>query len=115
MIDFTKEKKSGSILFVVGVCFVVALGGLLFGYDTGVINGSLKFVQLKFDLSPAMKGFAASSALLACIFGAAFAGALSDRLGRKKVLILSAILFLISAIGTALPQNLMQFMETSGS
>lgn len=110
MIDFTKEKKSGSILFVVGVCFVVALGGLLFGYDTGVINGSLKFVQLKFDLSPAMKGFAASSALLACIFGAAFAGALSDRLGRKKVLILSAILFLISAIGTALPQNLMQFI-----
>ena len=110
MIDFTKEKKQGSILFVMGVCFVAALGGLLFGYDTGVINGSLKFVQLKFDLSPAMKGFAASSALLACIFGAAFAGALSDRLGRKKVLILSAILFLISAIGTALPQNLMQFI-----
>jgi SP family xylose:H+ symportor-like MFS transporter len=110
MINFTKEKKQGSILFVVGVCFVAALGGLLFGYDTGVINGSLKFVQLKFDLSPAMKGFAASSALLACIFGAAFAGALSDRLGRKKVLIISAILFLISAIGTALPQNLTQFI-----
>ncbi len=110
MTDFTNEKKQGSILFVVGVCFVAALGGLLFGYDTGVINGSLKFVQLKFDLSPAMKGFAASSALLACIFGAAFAGTLSDRLGRKKVLILSAVMFLISAIGTALPQNLMQFI-----
>jgi SP family xylose:H+ symportor-like MFS transporter len=93
-----------------GVCLVAALGGLLFGYDTGVINGSLKFVQLKMDLSPAMKGFAASSALLACIFGAAFAGALSDRLGRKKVLMLSAILFLISAVGTALPQNLTQFI-----
>jgi SP family xylose:H+ symportor-like MFS transporter len=110
MIIFSKDKKPGSVLFVMGVCFVAALGGLLFGYDTGVINGSLKFVQLKLDLSPAMKGFAASSALLACIFGAAFAGTLSDRLGRKKVLILSAILFLISAIGTALPRNLTQFV-----
>lgn len=110
MTDFTTEKKQGSIRFVVGVCCVAALGGLLFGYDTGVINGSLKFVQLKFDLSPAMKGFAASSALLACIFGAGFAGALSDRLGRKKVLILSAVMFLISAIGTALPQTLIQFI-----
>jgi len=111
MTELTEEKSKGSILFVVSVCFVAALGGLLFGYDTGVINGSLKFVQLKFELSsPAMKGFAASSAILACIFGAAFAGALSDRLGRKKVLILSAVMFLISAVGTALPQNITQFI-----
>ena len=110
MIAFSKDRKSASVLFVMGVCLVAALGGLLFGYDTGVINGSLKFVQLKLDLSPAMKGLAASSALLACIFGAAFAGALSDRLGRKKVLMLSAILFLISAVGTALPQNIAQFI-----
>lgn len=110
MITSSKEMGSGSVLYVMGVCFVAALGGLLFGYDTGVINGSLKFVQLRLDLSPAMKGFAASSALLACIFGAAFAGTLSDRLGRKKVLILSAAMFLISAVGTALPQNLTQFV-----
>ena len=75
-----------------------------------MINGSLKFVQLNFELDAAMKGFAASSALIACIFGAGFAGTLSDYLGRKKVLILSAILFLISAIGTALPESLMQFI-----
>ncbi len=110
MNGITETKNNGSTLFVMGVCLVAALGGLLFGYDTGVINGSLKFVQLKFELSAAMKGFAASSALLACIFGAGFAGALSDRLGRKKVLILSALLFLLSAIGTALPQNLAQFI-----
>ena len=106
----TKPKDSGSIAYLVGVCLVAALGGLLFGYDTGVINGSLQFVQLKFELSPAMKGFAASSALIACIFGAGFAGTLSDSLGRKKVLIVSAILFLISAIGTSLPQTLFQFI-----
>jgi len=110
MVDFTKAKKQGSILFVMGACLVGALGGLLFGYDTGVINGSLKFVQLKFNLSPAVKGFAASSALLACIFGAAFAGTLSDRIGRKKVLMLAGVMFLTSAIGTALPQNLIQFI-----
>jgi MFS family permease len=80
-------KDKGSIFYLAGVCLVAALGGLLFGYDTGVINGSLKFVQLKFELTATMKGFAASSALLACIFGAAFAGVTSDKLGRKKVLI----------------------------
>jgi len=106
----TEQKGRGSIFYIIGVCFVAALGGLLFGYDTGVINGSLKFVQLKFELTPAMKGFAASSALIACIFGAAFAGTLSDNLGRKKVLILSAILFLVSAIGTAFPKTLLQFI-----
>ena len=109
-LGLSEKKDRGSICYIIGVCFVAALGGLLFGYDTGVINGSLKFVQLKFELTPAMKGFAASSALIACIFGAAFAGTLSDRLGRKKVLILSAILFLVSAIGTALPKTLSQFI-----
>ncbi len=107
--DLEKPGK-GSTFYVTLVCLVAALGGLLFGYDTGVINGSLKFVQLKFELTAAMKGFAASSALLACIFGAAFAGALSDRLGRKKVLIISAVLFLVSALGTALPRNLAEFI-----
>ena len=110
MHDKDAKKQGGSMIYLIGVCLVAALGGLLFGYDTGVINGSLKFVQLKFELSAAMKGFAASSALMACVFGAAFAGTLSDHLGRKKVLILSAALFLISAIGTALPQNLTQFV-----
>ena len=59
------ENEKGSISYLVGVCLVATLGGLLFGYDTGVINGSLKFVQLKFELNPSMKGFAASCALIA--------------------------------------------------
>jgi SP family xylose:H+ symportor-like MFS transporter len=108
--QMTEPKNSGSTRYLVGVCLVAALGGLLFGYDTGVINGSLGFVQSKFGFGSTMRGFAASSALIACIFGAGFAGTLSDYLGRKKVLILSAILFLISAIGTAFPQTLVQFI-----
>lgn len=104
----TQEK--GNIGYLIGVCGVAALGGLLFGYDTGVINGSIRFVQLRFELTGTMKGFAASSALIACMVGAACAGMLSDRFGRKKVLIISAVLFLISAVGTALPQTLMQFV-----
>lgn len=111
MMTYSEQKsQKGSLTYLIGVCLVAALGGLLFGYDTGVINGSLKFVQLKFELSAAMKGLAASSALIACIFGAAFAGTLSDHLGRKKILILSALLFLISAVGTALPRTLTQFI-----
>lgn len=88
---------------------VAALGGLLFGYDTAVISGAIGFLQTKFELSAAMKGWAASSAIIGCIFGAMFAGALSDRWGRKKVLILTAVLFGISAIGSAIPRDLTEF------
>lgn len=99
-----------SLWYLMGICGVAALGGLLFGYDTGVINGSIRFVQLHFELSAAMKGLAASSALLACVVGAAFAGTCNDRFGRKKVLVVSAILFLVSAVGTALPRSVLEFI-----
>ena len=102
--------EKGSLSYLVMVTMSAAIGGLLFGYDTGVINGSLDFVVGKFDLTANMKGWAASSALLACIPGALFAGALSDKLGRKRVLILAAAAFLISAIGTAFPRNFSEFI-----
>ena len=88
---------------------IAALGGLLFGYDTAVISGAIGFLQVKFELTAAMKGWAASSAIIGCIFGALFAGYMSDRFGRKKILILTAFLFGVSAIGSALPNNLTQF------
>ncbi len=88
---------------------VAALGGLLFGYDTAVISGAIGFLKIKFQLSAAMTGWAASSAIIGCIFGAMFAGWASDRFGRKKVLILTAILFAVSAIGAAVPATLTQF------
>ena len=89
---------------------VAAFGGLLFGYDTAVIAGAIGYLQVKFELSPMLTGWAASSAIWGCVFGALFAGALSDKYGRKKVLLLSGLLFTLSALGSAVPDNLTQFV-----
>jgi SP family xylose:H+ symportor-like MFS transporter len=90
--------------------FVAALGGLLFGYDTAVISGAIGFMRAHFALDAAATGWAASCTLLGCVVGAGMAGAMSDRVGRKKVLVVSAVLFLISAAGTALPRSLGEFV-----
>ena len=105
----TKDK--GSMVYVIKVCAVAALGGLLFGYDTGVIAGGIGFLQRHFELGAGLeKGWAAASALIGCTIGVSIAGLLSDWLGRKKVLILSAVFFLVSALGTALPKTIAQFI-----
>jgi SP family xylose:H+ symportor-like MFS transporter len=101
---------SGSVAYLMLVCFVATLGGLLFGYDTAVISGAIGFLQTHFGLSAAMMGWAASSALVGCVLGAALAGLMSDRLGRKKVLVVSAVLFVASAVGTALPRTLSELV-----
>ena len=98
--------SAGSMTYVFLVCLVAALGGLLFGYDTGVINGAIGPLKAHFELNEVWEGWATGCALLGCALGAAGAGALSDRFGRKKVLILSAVMFLISAIGTAVPPTI---------
>jgi len=96
--------------FIYYSAFTAALGGLLFGYDTAVISGAIGFLREHFSLSAAFMGWAASSALVGCVIGVSFSGMLADIFGRKKVLILSAILFTISAIGSALPQTVQQFI-----
>lgn len=102
---------SGSTAYVSLVCIVAALGGLLFGYDTAVISGAIGFLQKHYGLDPQWwTGWTAACALIGCILGVSMAGVLSDWLGRKKVLIVSAILFLVSAIGTAFPRNLTMFV-----
>jgi SP family arabinose:H+ symporter-like MFS transporter len=92
------------------ISIVAALGGLLFGYDTAVVSGAIGFLQKHFGLTAAMKGWAASSALIGCIFGAGGAGWVNDAIGRKKTLVLCALLFLVSSLGTAFPQTLTQFV-----
>jgi len=101
---------TGSRAYVALVCVVAALGGLLFGYDTAVIAGAIGFLQDHFQLDATQKGWAAACALLGCVIGVSFAGAFSDRLGRKKTLVLAGILFLVSAIGTAVPKAFSTFV-----
>lgn len=106
----TVVSGQNSSAYIIRISIVAALGGLLFGYDTAVISGAIGFLETHFNLSAGMKGWAASSALVGCIFGAAFAGMANDAVGRKVTLIVCAILFTISAVGTALPETLTEFV-----
>ena len=82
--------------------FLVALlGGMLFGYDTAVINGAMPFFTAYFQLTDAMVGWSVSSGLLGCILGAAFASYPADRIGRRETMKIVAILFFLSSLGTA--------------
>lgn len=92
-------------LYLSILAFIAALGGFLFGFDTAVISGTIGFVKSQFILDALSEGWFVSIALLGCIFGVVIAGYLSDKFGRKLVLILSAILFSISAIGCAVSGN----------
>lgn len=87
---------------LVGLALIASLGGFLFGYDTAVISGTLAMVRQQFELNASMEGWYVSSALLGCILGVSGAGLLSDKYGRKRVLLLTGALFSISAIGCAL-------------
>ncbi len=104
------SQSGGSLGYVYLLTSVAALGGLLFGYDTAVIAGAIDFLEVHFSLSDWSKGWAVSNVLVGCMIGAGMAGTLSDRFGRKRVLLLSAVLFAVSAIGSALPRNLTEFV-----
>lgn len=98
--------------YIFALTLVATLGGLLFGYDTAVISGTVESLRMFFieplhlpaDQANALEGFVVSSALIGCILGASFAGWLSQRYGRKPTLVMAALLFLLSAIGSAWPE-----------
>ena len=94
-------KSSVNIGYVVFLSVVAALGGFLFGYDTAVISGTIAKVTAQFNLDTMSQGWYVGCALIGSIVGVLFAGILSDKLGRKRTMILSAILFSMSAIGCA--------------
>ena len=98
--------------FIWSICLIAALGGLLFGYDWVVIGGAKPFFIQFFGLqdNPVMVGWAMSSALVGCLIGSIISGMLSDRFGRKRLLILSAFIFFFSAIGTGLANTFTIFV-----
>ncbi|MGI9526579.1 MAG: sugar porter family MFS transporter [Weeksellaceae bacterium] len=100
--------KKNLLLFIT---IVASLGGLLFGYDTGIINGTQYYFSQYFELSAAMKGWVVGSALLGCLVGAVASGKISTMIGRRNSLILSAILFFVSSLGSGLPSFLPQSVE----
>ncbi len=92
------------------VAMVAVFGGFLFGYDTAVINGANQYLKAHFALTSVQEGTAGASAILGCIPGAMFAGFLSDRLGRRKVLFLCGILYAASGILSAVPRTFTGFL-----
>ena len=98
----TKPKAADGTRFVYLAAAISALGGMLFGYDIGVISGAILFIKKDFSLSSSMEEIVVSSVLLGSLAGAAAGGVLADQLGRRKLLIVTAIVFGLGAIGAAL-------------
>src|SRR5512141_19742 len=93
------------------ISLVAALGGLLFGWDWVVVGGAKPFFERYFELrDPALVGWANSCALIGCLVGSLVAGALSDKLGRKRLLILAAALFAVTSIGNGLAHSFRVFI-----
>ena len=91
------------------VAAVASFAGLLFGFDTAVVNGGLLLLRAQFHLSDGQSEVAAASLLLGAVLGAAGAGWISDTFGRKRALLLAAVLFALSSIGAAIPRTLTEF------
>ncbi len=108
--EVKNPSTESNIPYIILITSVAAFGGFLFGYDTAVIAGAIGYLQVKFNLTPMMVGWAASSAIWGCVLGAMSAGYLSDRFGRKPVLVATAILFAIPAYGSAVANDLTTFI-----
>jgi SP family galactose:H+ symporter-like MFS transporter len=98
MSDAKNAPVKGFVYYAVAIA---ALGGLLFGYDTGVISGAILFLKMQFHLSPTMEEIVVSAVLVGAICGASLGGALTDRLGRRSLIITAGIIFVLSSLGAA--------------
>jgi sugar porter (SP) family MFS transporter len=96
--------------YVIFVTVIAAIGGLLFGFDTAIVAGATRYLKDQFALSSLQEGWAVSVVLIGCMFGAGLAGTISDRVGRKRFMIVSAVLFFVSALGCAFPRNILEFV-----
>jgi SP family sugar:H+ symporter-like MFS transporter len=104
------EKSSTNFGFIILITLVATIGGFLFGYDSGVINGTVDGLQKAFHSDSASTGFNVASILLGCAVGAFMAGWLADKFGRRTILIIASVCFTASALGAGLAQNSFQFI-----
>ncbi len=105
-----KERNNRS--YLVFISLVSAMGGFLFGYDWVVIGGAKPFYEVFFDItgSPAMQGWVMGSAILGCLLGVMVSGSLSDRYGRKPLMLTAAVIFIVAAVGTGAVDRLDWFI-----
>src|SRR5262245_22061353 len=92
--------RADSSAYVIALCAVAALGGFLFGFDSGVINGAVQALGTAFGTHAATTGFAVASVLIGCAIGAFMAGSIADHFGRRPTMLMDATLFLITAYAT---------------
>ncbi len=95
---------------VIYLAFVAAIGGFLFGFDSGVINGTVDALQVAFNSDATGTGFNVASVLLGCVVGAFFAGTLADRFGRKPMMLTAGLVFIISAWGSGISEGSLEFV-----
>jgi MFS transporter, SP family, arabinose:H+ symporter len=101
-------KRAG--IYVLSVTLVAAIGGLIFGFDTAIVAGATRYMKEQFSLNSLQEGWAVAVVLIGCMFGAGLAGPISDRIGRRRLMLVSAVLFLVSAVGCALPRTITAFV-----
>ena len=104
------EKATTNFAFIILITLVATIGGFLFGYDSGVINGTVDGLQKAFHSDSVGTGFNVASILLGCAAGAFFAGWLADKFGRRTILIVSSLCFTVSALGAGFAQSSVQFI-----
>ncbi|WP_286805006.1 MULTISPECIES: sugar porter family MFS transporter [unclassified Marinimicrobium] len=102
--------EQGSTLFIVLISCVATIGGFLFGFDSGVINGTVEGLQTAFNSDSAGTGLSVSSMLLGCAVGAFFAGNLADKYGRRSLLIVASVFFIVSAWGSGVAGGTVEFV-----
>ncbi len=106
----SEKKDSTNMGFVILISIVATIGGFLFGFDSGVINGTVDGLRGAFDLTAAELGSSVASMLIGCAFGAFFAGTLADKLGRRTILIVAAVFFSTSAWGSGVANGSYEFI-----
>jgi SP family galactose:H+ symporter-like MFS transporter len=107
----TATKQNG---YIYVIAILGALNGLLFGYDTGVISGALLFIKTQFGISPFVQEVVTSGVLVGAVIGAAVSGRISDIIGRRKMILVAAVLFILGVVGSALAPNVPTLVVTRG-